>query len=432
MNTAIEQLRTLVMEGKEYIPNREVRTFTLLQELTFIEQRSQANYLLAMHRFLKELRSLPDALIGPGYGWPIASHVCRTLCISKICLGFGLSPVDFWGNADSDTTIDIEVNEGSFALAYFKAVEVFGFGNVARTVERNDILVENDSIMFHGCRNKLKGFSVVVCPDGVANHYKVYEVKGEDGVDILYIDGDVKPTGNIHVFRFNVIYSDTLTRIKQIQQEIIKADKECPELYLIDNGSAFYYSDGYQTLFDDNDKGLPFFGDNLFKKLANILFDEILWMEDLLTIAALYHSRQIYEIHEYNLEDFKKKHGVVRLFDKWELPYGFLYRENVCWFLTGCVGMTWKQSAQVIQLMTAKKQPDTENLKHIYLHHGMDNGFNEGELNRTWDSLFNRPSKHPLPSMAHYAGLMYQYAYLAKLKKDFPEEYQTIKDKYHD
>jgi hypothetical protein len=34
--------------------------------------------------------------------------------------------------------------------------------------------------------------------------------------------------------------------------------------------------------------------------------------------------------------------------------------------------------------------------------------------------------------MAHYAGLMYQYAYLAKLKKDFPEEYQTIKDKYHD
>ena len=37
METATEQLRKLVIEGKESIPNRGVRTFTLLQELTFIE-----------------------------------------------------------------------------------------------------------------------------------------------------------------------------------------------------------------------------------------------------------------------------------------------------------------------------------------------------------------------------------------------------------
>ena len=43
MNTAIEQLRKLVMEGKEGIPNRGVGTFTLLQELTFIENRKQVD-----------------------------------------------------------------------------------------------------------------------------------------------------------------------------------------------------------------------------------------------------------------------------------------------------------------------------------------------------------------------------------------------------
>lgn len=38
-------------------------------------------------------------------------------------------------------------------------------------------------------------------------------------------------------------------------------------------------------------------------------------------------------------------------------------------------------------------------------------------------------SKRLLPSMASYIGSMYQYAFLAMLKKDFPEEYQTTKDR---
>lgn len=66
MNTAIEQLRQLVMEGKMTFHNREVRTFTLLQELTFIENRNQSGYFLAMYKYVKELKSMPDALIGPG------------------------------------------------------------------------------------------------------------------------------------------------------------------------------------------------------------------------------------------------------------------------------------------------------------------------------------------------------------------------------
>lgn len=369
---------------------------------------------------------MPDVLIGPGRRWMTASHVCQTLGITNICLGaISLAPIDFWGNEDSYTTMDIEVDEDTYDWAYFKAAEVFGYDNVARTIDKDNIQTEDDIYMFRGYRNRQKGYSVVVCPDGVAAHYKVYEVEGDDGLDMLCIDGDVESNGNTDIFMFNVICSDTLTRIKRIQSEIVKAGKECPDMYHRGNANILYYSDGYHTLFDDNDRELPFFGDKLSKEMAQMLFGKITSMEGLLTIVALYHT---YNIHAHNIEDYKKKYGVVRLFDKWHFPYGFLYREDVCWFMTGWIGMTWKESARIVQLMSGQNRLETECLKHIYLHRGIDNGFKEDELNHIWDSLFERPSKRLLPSMASYIGSMYQYAFLAMLKKDFPEEYQSTKD----
>ena len=428
MKTAIEQLRKLVLEGKESIPTRGVRTFTLLQELTFIENRKQVDYFLAMHRYVKELTSMPDALIGPGRRWMTASHVCHALGITNICLGsISLTPIDFWGDEDSDTTMDIEVDEDTYEWAYFKAAEIFGYDNVACTSDIDNIQSEEEIYTFRGYRNKQKGYSIVVCPDGVAEHYKVYEVEGDDGLDTLCIDGDAEPTDNIHIFRFNVIRSDTLTRIKRIQHEIVKAGKVCPDMYHRGSANILYYSNGYQTLFDEEDRSIPFFGDKLAKEMAEILFGKITSMEDLLTITALDSARLIYEIHVNNIEDYKKKHGVVRLFDKWRFPYGFLYREDVCWFMTGWIGMTWKESARIVQLMSGQNPLEAECLKHVYLHRGMDNGFREDELNHIWSSLFDRATKRPLPSMAHFVGLMYQYAFLAMLKKDFPEEYQSIK-----
>lgn len=154
MKTAIERLRQLVMEGKETFPNREVRTFTLLQELTFIEKRKQADYFLAMHKYVKELKSMPDALIGPGRRWMTASHVCQTLGITNICLGaISLEPIDFWGDEDSDTTMDIEVDEDTYDWACFKAAEVFGYDNVARTAEIDNIQNE-EAYVFRGYSNK--------------------------------------------------------------------------------------------------------------------------------------------------------------------------------------------------------------------------------------------------------------------------------------
>lgn len=427
MNTAIEQLRKLVMEGKKSIPNRGVNTFTLLQELTFIENRKQVDYFLAMHRYVKELKSLPDVLIGPGRRWMTASHVCHALGITNICLGsINLEPIDFWGNEDSDTTMDIEVDEDTYECAYFKAAEVFGYDNVACTSDIDDIQSEEENYTFRGYRNKQKGYSIVVCPDGVAEHYKVYEVEGDDEFDMLCIDGDVEPTANIHIFRFNVISSDTLTRIKRIQSIIVKNGKECPGMYHRGNANILYYSNGYQTLFDEEDRSIPFFGDKLAKEMTKTLFDKITSMEDLLTIAVLYSTGLIYEIHVHNIEDYKKKHGVIRLFDKWRFPYGFLYKEDVCGSMTGWIGMTWKESARIVQLMSGINPLEAECLKHIYLHRGMDNGFKEEELNHIWSSLFDRTTKKPLPSMANYIGPLYQYAFLAMLKKDFPEEYQSI------
>ena len=431
MNTAIEQLRQLVMEGKETFHNREVRTFTLLQELTFIENRKQADFFLAMHKYVKELTSMPDALIGPGRRWMTASHICQTLGITNICLGaISLAPIDFWGDEDSDTTMDIEVDEDTYDWAYFKAAEVFGYDNVARTAEIDNIQNE-EAYMFRRYRNKQQNYSIVVCHDGIANHYKVYEKEGDDGLDMLYVDGYIEPTDNIQIFRFNVICSDTLTRIKQIQREIVKAGKDCPDIYERGNANILYYSDGYHTLFDDKDRSIPFFGNKLAKEMAETLFDKITSMEDLLTIVALYSTRLIYGIHVHNIEDYKKKHSVVRLFDKWRFPYGFLYKEDVCWFMNGWIGMTWKESARIVQLMSGKNPLEAECLKHIYLHRGMDNGFKEHELIHIWSSLFDRATKRLLPSMAHFVGSMYLYAFLAMLRKDFPEEYQSTKDKYN-
>lgn len=431
MKTAIEQLRQLVMEGKETFHNHEVREFTLLQELTFIENRKQADYFLAMHKYVKELKSMPDVLIGPGRGWMTASHVCQTLGITNICLGaISLEPIDFWGDEDSDTTMDIEVDKDTYDWACFKAAEVFGYDNVARTAEIDNIQNE-EAYVFRGYSNKQQAYSIVVCHDGIANHYKVYEKEGDDGLDMLYVDGDIEPTDNTQIFRFNVICSDTLTRIKQIQREIVKAGKDCPDIYESGKVNRLFYLDGYQTLFDDKDRSIPFFGNKLAKEMAETLFNKIWSMEELLTIVALSSTRLIYAIHVHNIEDYKKKHGVVRLFDKWRFPYGFLYKEDVCWFMNRWIGMTWKESARIVQLMSGKNPLEAECLKHTYLHRGMDNGFKEQELTHIWSSLFDRATKRLLPSMAHFVGSMYLYAVLAMLRKDFPEEYQSTKDKYN-
>ena len=50
----------------------------------------------------------------------------------------------------------------------------------------------------------------------------------------------------------------------------------------------------------------------------------------------------------------------------------------------------------------------------------------EEELNHIWDSLFNHESSKPLPSQAHYAGRLYLSVFLAKLKHQFPEEFNAI------
>ena len=77
-------------------------------------------------------------------------------------------------------------------------------------------------------------------------------------------------------------------------------------------------------------------------------------------------------------------------------------------------------------LADAKLEREAEVLKHIYLQQGMNNGFNEAELNRIWNSLFKRRKQKALPSKAHYSGRVYLSVFLARLKNEFPKEFNMI------
>jgi hypothetical protein len=60
-------------------------------------------------------------------------------------------------------------------------------------------------------------------------------------------------------------------------------------------------------------------------------------------------------------------------------------------------------------------------LKHFYLNQGIDSGFRERELNSIWDSWFGKDK--PFLSVAEVAGDVYISVVLARLKKDYPEEF---------
>ena len=150
---------------------------------------------------------------------------------------------------------------------------------------------------------------------------------------------------------------------------------------------------------------------------------------ELLTILGLSHSAKGYTLYcEENSADYKRRHGVVALLDnnRFSYPWGFLFKEEVAEFMKYDIGLSWKQIAQLLQYSDMKKEYEAERLKHFYLHQGMDNGIKEEEMIRIWDSLFNRESSKSLPSKAHYAGRLYLSVFLAKLKHQFPEEFNAV------
>ncbi len=404
METNIEHLRKTAIAGAKTVRNCGVKKYVLAQELTFVEKYHREEYFLIAHQLMKELRKNEGIIIGPGWDWMIGSHVCCALGLTNISpRDADANPILTWGNEECNPTISIEVDEESLHLVFSTAIELFGFENVARMPVKID---------------KESHYALMVCLDGIANHFAVEEATDK----MLCVKESVAGCDNKKVFRFDVIPSVVLSRIKRVQEQIAKNGKKYPKLY-----EAWIWNEDYQLFYDGDLSDIPMFGCTSIQELTQMLLPKRQYgnFGELLNVLGLFHAREGFALNEETIAKYQQKHGVFNILGQNVFPWGFLYREEVAWFLNGWIGLSWKQTAQVMAFADAKKEGEAETQKHIYLHQGMDNGFKEAEQNRIWDSLFKRKSKKPLPSKAHYAGRLYLSVFLVRLKRDFPEEFNT-------
>jgi hypothetical protein len=143
----------------------------------------------------------------------------------------------------------------------------------------------------------------------------------------------------------------------------------------------------------------------------------------------LFSSGDGYSLYDKaTVTEYRKKHGIINLMEYKIRPWGILFREDAVRYFYGEVGLSWKQTSEIMKYADTKNENKAEKLKHFYLRQGVDSGYKEEELNYIWDSLFKRKTQKALPSKAHYAGRVYLSVFLAKLKDEFPKEFNTIKE----
>lgn len=432
MNTKTEQLRETVMAGKPKIENHGVTNRILENELTFIENRHLEEYFLMAHELVSELKKNRSFLIGPGWDWMLSSHVCRTLGLTNINPDdFSLQPVLIWGDDNSKPTISIEVTEGSYPFVFEKAISLFGYENVARKpitdaekygsneYDKMRYWHNGEKIYYHAC-------ALVVCPDGVANHFPVCEITDEDDNKILYTKDYIEKYDNRCIFQFNILQSVSLSRIKKIQKQILDNGKRAPQLY-----ERWIWNENY-NLFENGDLAeIPLFGYKSIQKVTKLLMpiQEYGAFNELLNIQGLFSSGDGYSLYDKaTVTEYRKKHGIINLMEYKIRPWGILFREDAVRYFYGEVGLSWKQTSEIMKYADTKNENKAEKLKHFYLRQGVDSGYKEEELNYIWDSLFKRKTQKALPSKAHYAGRVYLSVFLAKLKDEFPKEFNTIKE----
>lgn len=157
-----EQLKEAVITGKQTLSNIQVTPMTLKQEMMFIGKHVMEEYLLTAQQIVTELKKDEDILIGPGWGWMISSHVCRTLGLTSInpC-DINVTPALTWGNDLDYPIINIEVDEGSALTVLEKAKQLFGYDNVAATLENTE--------------GMMSSYTLLICNDGIRKHINVEE-----------------------------------------------------------------------------------------------------------------------------------------------------------------------------------------------------------------------------------------------------------------
>ena len=172
MKTKIEQLKEIAKDEIKKLEHssRKLSKRIVVTELTFIEARHMEDYFLVAHQLMTALKKCENILIGPGWDWMISSHICCALGIT--CLNprdHFLFPILVWGNDKRNPTISIEVDEDSCLHVLNKAIGLFGFDNVARMPLKND----QD--------RGQQAYALLICRDGVANHFAVDEIITEKG-----------------------------------------------------------------------------------------------------------------------------------------------------------------------------------------------------------------------------------------------------------
>ena len=237
MASKIQQLRKLVEKGISNETGHRVKKMTVHNELTYIENRRLENYFIVAHKLMKQLKTSEDILIGPGRGRMISSHVCYTLGITNICPQCVFAEhVLLWGDATKNPIIDIEVDNDSYNLVYKQAIEMFGFENVARMpIKISPSFIPNNhewiGVKSNGEKVYLHACALLICLDGVSNHFAVDEVLDEVGNRILCAKEFIEECDNQSILRYNVLKSNLLTRIKQIQRQIEKNGKQYSKIY---------------------------------------------------------------------------------------------------------------------------------------------------------------------------------------------------------
>lgn len=425
MVSKIDQLRKLVKKEVTIEKGYRISKMILHNELTFIENRHLEDYFLVAHRFVSELKNNKEIIIGPGWGRMISSHICYVLGITNINMHD--DPILLWGNEKTNPTIDIEVDDESYHLVFIKAIELFGFENVARMPIMNGKNRDVDNHKFIGMKANgekvyLHACALLVCMDGVETHFAVDEVIDEKGNKILCARDFIEESDNTIVLRFNILQSHILTRIKRIQKLIEENGKEYPNMY-----DKTIWEEDYQLFKDGDLDDILWFESDCIREVT----EKLMQGRGIPNFERLIISQGLYSLGKSELLSNKKE--IAKYKKRYQLfpflkllPYGLLFAEDAAWFIHGWVGLTWKQTWQVLQFVFDKNEREAESLKQVYLRQGLDNGFKETELIRIWESFFERT---PLRSKSHYIGRLYLSVFLAGLKHNFPEEFKEITEK---
>ena len=215
-----ELLREYLKSGlKSSWPNAISKNM-LERELVFIENRHLESYFNVAHELIDGLKRGNEVLLSPGHGWMINSYVCWLLGITSIYPDSqGVDPLLIWCDENKKRIIDIEVDSDSYHKVYNKAIELFGYNNVARMpalLSEKSNLKEHEAIGIttKGKKVYLHMCALLICKEGcIGDYYPVQDTTDEKGNSILCTKEFIPECDNKTVFRFNVLKSHELTRI---------------------------------------------------------------------------------------------------------------------------------------------------------------------------------------------------------------------------